>query len=111
KSHALGFSDTTFTANLRCLQELLAMPEGPVPGVKDDNEEALARIEEVARQLGIMLAAAIVGEAIPDLRGAFRAILLFHNRPVSLPTYDWRKDYVVSQSTMGVYKQHSKVAG
>src|SRR6185436_14123495 len=41
KGHALGFSDTTFTMNLRCLQELLAMPEGSVPAVKDDNEEAL----------------------------------------------------------------------
>ena len=36
KGHALGFSDTTFTVDFRCLQELLAMPEGPVPGVKDD---------------------------------------------------------------------------
>jgi hypothetical protein len=110
KSHALGFSDTTFTMNLRCLQELLAMAEGPVPGVKDDNEEALARIEAVARQLGIMLAAAIAGEAIPDLRGDFRSILLFHNRPVSLPTYDWRNDYMVGQSKSDVYRQLSKVA-
>ena len=65
KGHALGFSDTTFTMDLRCLQELLAMPEGPVPGVKDDREEALARIESAARQLGIMLAAAKAGKADP----------------------------------------------
>ena len=110
KGHALGFSDMTFTIDLRCLQELLAMPEGPVPGVKDDREEALARIEAAARQLGIMLAAAKAGKAIPDLRGAFRSILLFHNRPVSLPKYDWRKDYLVTESKKGVYRQLSRVA-
>src|SRR4029434_1860066 len=72
--HVLGFSDTTFTADLKCLQELLAMPEGPVPGVKEDREEALARIEAAVRQLGIMLAAANAGKAMPDLRGAFVSI-------------------------------------
>ena len=110
KGHALGFSDTTFTVELRCLQELLAMPEGPVPGVKDDTEEALARIEAAARQLGIMLGAAIAGKAIPDLRGVFRSILLFHNRPVSLPTYDWREHYLVAQSKKDVYGKLSSVA-
>ena len=110
KGHALGFSDTTFTMDFRCLQELLAMPEGPVPGVKDDREEALARIEAAARQLGIMLAAAKAGKAIPDLRGSFRSILLFHNRPVSLPEYDWRKNYLVGQSKKDVYTQLSRVS-
>ena len=110
KGRALGFSDTTFTVDFRCLQELLAMPEGPVPGVKDDREEALARIEAAARQLGIMLAAAKAGKAIPDLRGSFRSILLFHNRPVSLPTYDWRNNYMVGQSKKGIYRQLSRVA-
>jgi hypothetical protein len=110
KGHALGFSDTTFTMDFRCLQELLAMPEGSVPGVKDDREEALARIESAARQLGIMLAAAIAGKAIPDLRGSFRSILLFQNRPVSLPTYDWRNNYMVGQSKTGIYRQLSIVA-
>jgi hypothetical protein len=110
KGHALGFSDMTFTIDLRCLQDLLAIPEGPVPGVKDAREEALARIEAAARQLGSMLAAAITGKAIPNLRGAFRAILLFHNRPVRLPEYDWRKDYLVTGSKKGVYRQLSGVA-
>jgi hypothetical protein len=31
KGRALGFNDTTFTMDLSCLQELLAMPEGSVP--------------------------------------------------------------------------------
>jgi hypothetical protein len=109
EGHALGFSDMTFTMDLRCLQELLAIPEGPVPGVKDDHEEALARVEAVARQLGIMLAAALAGKAIPDLRGAFRSILLFHNRPVSLPEYDWRNNYMVDQAKKSVYGQLSRV--
>jgi hypothetical protein len=34
-------SDTAFTVDFRCLQELLTIPEGSVPGVKDDGEEAL----------------------------------------------------------------------
>jgi hypothetical protein len=110
KGHALGLSDTTFTVDFRCLQELLAMPEGPVPGVKDDHEEALARIEAAARQLGIVLAAAKSGKTVPDLRGFFRSILLFHNRPVSLPEYDWRNNYMVGQSKKGVYRQLSSVA-
>jgi len=110
KGRNLGYSDTAFTVDLSCLQELLAMPEGPVPGVKDDTEEALARIEAAARQLGIMLAAAKAGKAIPDLRGVFRSILLFHNRPVTLPTYDWRENYLVAQSKKDVYGQLSRVA-
>lgn len=110
KGRDLGYSETTFTVDLSCLQGLLAMPEGPVPGVKDDTEEALARIEAAARQLGIMLAAAKAGKAIPDLRGALRSILLFHNRPVSLPTYDWRENYLVAQSKKDVYGQLSRVA-
>jgi hypothetical protein len=110
KGRDLGFNDTTFTVDFRCLQDLLAMPEGPVPGVKDDHEEALARIEAAARQLGIMLAAAIAGKAIPDLRGAFRSVLLFHNRPVSLPKYDRRGEHVIIPSKMDVYRQISRIA-
>jgi hypothetical protein len=110
EGRTLGFTDTTFTVDFRCLQELLAMPEGPVPGVKDEREEALARIEAAARQLGIILAAANAGKAIPDLRGAFRSILLFHNRPVSLPEYGWRNNYMVGQSKKGIYRQLSEVA-
>lgn len=110
KGHALGFTDTTFTMDLRCLQELLATPEGPVPDVKDDGEEALARIEAAARQLGIMLAAAKTGKSIADLRNSFRSILLFHNRPVSFAQYDWRNSHLVAQSKKDVYKQLLRVA-
>ena len=86
------------------------MPEGPLPGVKDDKEEALARIEAAARQLGIMLAAAIAGKAIPDLRDTFRSVLLFHNRRVSLPKYDQRGDHLIIPSKMDVYRQISRIA-
>lgn len=110
QGHSLGFSDTTFTVDFRCLQELLAVPEGPIPGVKDDDEEAIARIEAVARQLGMMLAAAKAGKAIPDLCGVFRSILLFHNRAISLPNYDRRNNYLVSQSKKDVYGQLVRVA-
>ncbi len=110
KGHSLGFSDTTFTMDLRCLQELLAIPEEPVPGVKDDDEEALARIEAAARQLGIMLAATKAGKATTGLQNSFRSILLFHNRPVRLPQYDWRKNHLVAQSKRDIYRQVLRVA-
>jgi hypothetical protein len=103
KRHALGFTDTTFTMDLRCLQELLAIPEGPVPGVKDDGEEALARIEAAARQLGIMFAAAKTGKSIADLRDSFRSILLFHNRPVSFTQHNQRNNHLVGQSKKDLY--------
>jgi hypothetical protein len=41
KGRDLGLSDTAFTVDFRCLQELLTIPEGSVHGVKDDGEEAL----------------------------------------------------------------------
>ena len=74
------------------------MPEGPVPGVKDDREEALARIESAARKLGIMLAAAITGKTVPGSTRPLPLIVLFHNRRVSLPEYDRRKDYLLTES-------------
>jgi hypothetical protein len=110
KRLSLGFDDTTFTVDLRCLQELLAIPEGPVPGVKDRREEALARVEAAARQLGVILAKAIDRKDIPDLRGSIRALLLFHNRSVSLPEYDRGWNYAVVQSKMDIFKQLSRVA-
>lgn len=110
KGRSLGFSDTTFTVDLRCLQELLGIPEGAVPGVKDDGEEALARIEAAARQLGILLAAAKAGKVIADLQNFFRSILLFHNRQVSLPDYDQGKNYFVAQAKKDIYGQLVRVA-
>ena len=56
-----------------------------------------------------MLASANAGRQCLDLRGAFRSILLFHNRPVSLPKYDGRKDYLIGQLKKGVYQQLSSV--
>jgi hypothetical protein len=57
-----------------------------------------------------MLAAATTGKTVPDLRGSFRSILLFHNRRVSLPEYDRRKDYLLTGSKEDVYTQLSRVA-
>jgi len=110
RDHAFDFSDMTFTVDLRCLQELLAVPEGLVPGVKDAREEALARTEAASRQLGVMLATAKAGNAIPDVRGSFRSILLFHNKPISLPEYERSSGYFVVQAKKSVYKQLSRIA-
>jgi hypothetical protein len=109
-NHSFGFSDISYTVTLRCLQELLGLPEGPVPGVKDDGEEAYARVEMTARQLGVLFAAVKRGKTIPNLNTTMRSLLLFHNQAVAFPEFDWRNNYVVTQSKKGIYRQIVRLA-
>jgi len=104
-SHSFGFSDVSYIATLRRLQELLELPEGPVPGVKDDDEEASARVEKTSRQLGMLFAAVKRGTAVPNLNTSLRSLLLFHNQAVTFPEFDWRKNYVVNQSKKDIYRE------
>jgi hypothetical protein len=76
--HSWGFSDVTYSARLRWLQELLDLPEGPVPGATED-KEAHARVESTARQLGRLRALTMKGQVPSDLDNLFRSLLLFHN--------------------------------
>ena len=108
--HSFGFSDISYTVTLRCLQELLGLPEGPVPGVKDDDEEAYARIETTARKIGVLLAAVNRNRAIPNLNTTMRSLLLFHNQAVAFSEFNWRNNYVVIQSKKGIYRQIVQLA-
>ena len=109
-SHSFGYSDISYTVTLRCIQELLGLPEGSVPGVKDDDEEAVARVERAARQLGILFAQVKSGKAIPNLNASMRSLLLFHNLSVKFPEFDWRQNYIVTQSKKDIYREIVRLA-
>lgn len=110
KHHSFGFSDISYTVTLRCLQELIEIPEGSVPGVKDDSEEAYARVETTARKIGVLLMAVKRGKVIPNLNTAMRSLLLFHNQAVVFPEFDSRNNYVVTLSKNGIYRQIVRLA-
>ncbi|MBL7177937.1 MAG: hypothetical protein ISS66_19110 [Desulfobacteraceae bacterium] len=109
-NHSFGFSDISYTVTLRCLQELLNIPEGSVPDVNDDSEEAYARIETTARKIGALFAAVKRRKVIPNLNIAMRSLLLFHNQAVAFPEFDWRNNYIVTQSKKGIYRQIVRIA-
>lgn len=109
-NRSFGFSDISYTVTLRCLQELLGVPEGPVPGIKDDGEEAVARVETTARRLGVMFATVKIGKTIPNLNASMRSLLLFHNQSVAFPEFDWRRNYFVTQSKNDIYRQIVRLA-
>ena len=96
-NHSFGFSDISYTVALRSLQEVLEIPEGPVPSAKDDYEEAFARIETTSRHLGVLFATAYSGESIANLQKVFRSLLLFHNQTVTFPEFNWRNGYAIGQ--------------
>lgn len=110
RRRSLGFTDVTYLATLRGLQERYGLEEGPVAGVKDDDEEALARVEWAARELGRLRALAISQSGGIDLTAAFRSIVLFENHTVVLEKFDWRKGYFVGQAKTGLLKELVSVA-
>lgn len=110
RRRSLGFTDVTYTATLRCLQERYGLDEGPIAGVKDDDEEALARVEWAARELGRLRAIAISKSNVIDLTAAFRSVVLFENHTVVLAEFDWRKGYFVGQSKTALLKELASVA-
>lgn len=109
-NHSFGFSDISYTVTLRCLQELLGLPEGTVPGVKDDGEEAVARAETTSRQLGVLFASVKRKETIPNLKTVMRSLMLFHNQAVTFPEFDWRDNYVMTKNKKGIYRQIVRLA-
>jgi hypothetical protein len=78
--------------------------------VKDDDEEAIARVEKAARQLGILSAIVKRGEAIQNLNTTLRSLLLFHNQAVRFPEFDRREKYAVTQSKKEIYRQILRLA-
>jgi len=110
ETHSWGFSDVTYTVRLRWLQELLGVPEGAVPGVADDRDEAHARVERTARYLG-QLRALVAKGLVPGERDVlFRSLLLFHNQPVHFGTLRPHHDYVLQTSKNAIYRQVMKLA-
>ena len=112
REHSWGFSDVTYTVRLRWLQDLLDIPEGAVPGVTDEREEAYVRVEQTARQLGCLLALAAKDQVPGDRHALFRSLLLFHNRPVqfSEPSPRYGDDFILQTSRNEIYEQVSKLA-
>ena len=112
REHNWVFSDLTYTIQLRQLQELLGIPEGMVPGAKDEREEACVRVEQTARQVGCLLAHAAKGQVPGDRHALFRSLLLFHNRPVyfSEPSPRHGDDFILYSSRNAIYEQVSKLA-
>jgi hypothetical protein len=108
--HAFGFTDVSYTLRFKRLQDLLGIEEGPVPNASDEDEEAQARIELVLRQLGSFFAQVHLRRLPVDLRETFRALLLFHNRPVKFAQFNVRSNYIVSQVKRGVYRAIADLA-
>lgn len=109
-SQPRGFSDVSFTVELRCLQDLLGVDEGAVPSVENEREEAMARVEKAARLLGSLFGKVLKGESIASPPDVFRATLLFHNLPVMLSEYDWHQGYAVRQYRPCIYAQLLRLA-
>ena len=103
-THHFGHTDISYTVTMRCLQKLLGVPEGDVPDVTKDSEEAYARIEYTAREIGELLASAIKDENIPDLLSRFRSLLLFHNKQIKYAKYNLSNSYHIGPSRQEVYQ-------
>ena len=109
-THYFGHSDISYTVTLRCLQELLGVPEGDVPDVTKDSEEAYGRIEYTAREVGELLASAIKGENIPDLSSRLHSLLLFHNKQIKYGKYNTSKSYLIGSSKLEIYQHVVQLA-
>ena len=109
-SHSWGFSDVTYTIQLRWLQEILGVAEGEVPQAEAERDEARLRVEHVARQLGSLRALAERGEVQDDNSELFRSLLCFHNRPIRFSTESSHNNPIAQVSRTSVYEQVSRLA-
>lgn len=110
ESHSWSYSDITYTIRLRWLQEVLGVAEGPVPPAADEREEAYARLEQVARTLGYLRAAAAKGHVTGDRPALFRSLLLFHNKVVHFSISRPHHDFVLQTSRNAIYEQVGDLA-
>ena len=109
-THRFGLTDISYIVRLTRLQYRLGLESGAFPEVTNEDREALARIERVARELGVLIGMAEQGEIPCDLKERFRALLLFHNRPVSLRRYGVHSGYRISQSRSDIYRRITETA-
>jgi hypothetical protein len=107
--HSWRFSDVTYTVRLRWLQEVMKVPEGPIPEATEE-KEAHARLEHTARQLGLLRAGVMKGQVPSDLENLFRSLLLFHNRPVQFSVVGRHDSYILSVSKKAIFDQISRLA-
>ncbi|MDE0390000.1 MAG: hypothetical protein OXI75_14975 [Rhodospirillales bacterium] len=110
QEHSWGFSNVTYTIQLRWLQELLDIPEGAVPGATNEREEACVRVEQTARQLGCLHALVEKAQIPGDYHALFRSLLLFHNRSVHFKELSPHHDFILRTSRDEIYEQVSKLA-
>lgn len=102
--HSFGLTDISFTVTLRRLQEILGLDEGPLPPIKDAHAEAAGRVAAAARLVGVLFARQQKNQNLKDLGEGWRSLLLFHNRPVAFPEYDWRDAYTISRAKPQIYR-------
>ena len=107
---SFGLTDISYTIRLRRLQVLLGLDSGLLPEITDDDSEAVGRIEAAARSLGEIVARVQMNETLTDLRGTFRSLILFHNRPQRFERYNVRSNYRVAQSKTGIYRRITDLA-
>jgi hypothetical protein len=105
-----GLTDISFTVRLHRLQVYLGMEVGPVPQVDDERSESVGRIEAVARKLGELLAAVRLGQVIPDIRGTFRSLLLFHNNRIRFVIRRGIDSYRLVRSRDAIYRRVAELA-
>ena len=104
RTHGRKFSEVCYSVTLRRLQEGLGVLEGKVPGMEDGGDEASARVERAAREVGRYLAVVKRGDAVGDRIGVLRALLLFHNRPVKFGTVTEQTRFILSTSRWEMYE-------
>lgn len=108
--HSWGFSDVTYNERLSYLQELLSLPEEPLPEAGDEHEEASRRVENASRRLGHLRALVRLRTAIPQQEEVFRSLLLFHNQVVKFETIAGHDDYAIRLSKEDIYYELFELA-
>lgn len=102
--HQFGFSDISYNIQLSYLQYSLNLNKNTIFDVEDKYQEAYARIQRTAIDIGIFSAKVKMGHEVKNLRKIIRNFLIFNNIPVVFPEYDWRNDYAVSQSKIELFQ-------
>ena len=100
----------TYIVRLRSLQELLGVTQAEIAVDTNERDEAFARVERVARQLGCLLVQAVRGQIKGDRYALFRSLLFFHNRPVHSSTVDPIYRFALGKSRIVIYGHISELA-
>lgn len=99
-----GLSSFSVIFHLSRIREAANLPPIDLTPVLSTHDEARARVQWAARELGILQAQLGSGLSLHELTARFREIILFSNRSVTLPKYDSRENFVISQSKISVHR-------